>query len=138
MRNKIGIIIAAILLTGCATTTDAEVITGFTVNNAPVCVVDDLSTENRDLISEWARVNRLRVANTITDEDYAIGQAIYLSGQCGLLRGGVPVTIVLSDGTIYMLQFPDGALGGVVDSGFTETAPDPDPITGKEFRVDDD
>jgi hypothetical protein len=134
---------------GCATTTDAGVITGFTTDNAPACVVDDLSTENMDLITEWWRVNKLRVEDPegMSDEDKAIGQAIYNEGNCGLLRPGTPVTIVLSDGTIYLLRFPDGALMGVVDSGFSETMPDlgslrtiapPAPVTGKEFRVDED
>jgi hypothetical protein len=135
MRNKIGIAIAAIMLMGCATITDAEVITGFTTDNAPACVFDDLSTENMDLISEWARVNRLQREDALTDEDRAIGQAIHDAGNCGLLRPGTPVTIVLSDGTIYLLRFPDGMLMGVVDSGFTETASAP---RGKEFKVDDD
>jgi hypothetical protein len=131
--NRIGVLIATIMLIGCAGTINADVITGYTTDNAPACTVADLSTENMDLITEWWRVNKLRAEDALTDEDFAIGQAIYLTGQCGLLRGGIPATIVLSDGTIYLLELPDGSLAGVVDSGFTETAP---VYEGKEFIVD--
>jgi hypothetical protein len=130
-------IIATIMLMGCATTTDAEVITGFTVDMAPACEVSDLSTESMDLITLWWDLNRKRIAGTLTDEEMVQGAALEQT-RCGRLRGGTPVTIALSDGTIYLLRMPDGMLLGVVDSGFTETAPDLVPVTGKEFKIDQD
>ena len=135
MNKKIGVVIAAILLMGCATPGTADVITGYTVDDAPACEVDNLSTESMDLISLWWLLNKKLADGTITDEEYAQGLEIYGLGQCGLLRGGVPVTIVLLDGTIYLLRFPDGSLRGVVDSGFTETAPR---LEGKEYRIDEE
>ncbi len=135
---KIGIVvaIAASLLMGCATPSPADVITGFTVDEGPACGVEDLSTESMDLITLWWSLNEKRKAETLTPEEYGQGAVLFQSGQCGLLRGDVPVTIVLSDGTIYLIQFEDGALLGIPDSSFTETAPPP--VTGKEFRVDQD
>jgi hypothetical protein len=138
MKNRIVTVIATIMLMGCATPTDAEVITGFTVHGAPACGVSDLSTESMDLVTLWWSLNKKREDGTITPEEYAQGAELFRSGQCGLLQGGIPVTIVLSDGTIYLLQYRDGDLQGVTDGAFTETPPELEPVTGKEFKIDED
>ncbi len=136
MRNKIGAAIAAILLMGCATPSGGEVITGFTVNMGQACWVDDLSTESMDLLTLWWSLNKKKDDGTITEEEYNHGFSLEQSGLCGRLVGGIPVTIVLSDGTIYLLQFPDGSLAAVTDGAFTETTPPV--VDGKEFRIDKD
>lgn len=136
--NRALIAIATVLFLGCTTTpvtSPAEVITGYTVEMGPACVVSDLSTESMDLISLWWSLNKKRADGTITDEEYAQGSVIEQSGKCGLLLGGTPVTIALSDGTIYLLRFPDGVLMGVTSDSFTEKAPAP---KGKTFKVDED
>jgi hypothetical protein len=142
--KKIGIVIAAALFMGCATPSPAEVITGFTVDMGAACWVDDLSTENMALVTLWWSLNKKHADGTLTQEEYDQGSALEMSGKCGLLRGGTPVTVVLSDGTIMLLEFPDGMLAGVTDGAFTETPltirtiPVPSPVTGKEFKVDED
>ena len=138
MKSRIVVVIAAVLLMGCATPGTADVITGYTVLEGAACGVQDLSTESMDLITLWWSLNEKRKTETITPEEYVHGAILYRSGQCGLLQGGISVTIVLSDGTIYLIQFEDGALLGITDSAFTETAPVLAPVTGKEFRVDED
>jgi hypothetical protein len=99
-----------------------EPVRGVTVDNATGCFVSDLSTESMALISRWytlnQKMNEPGPQGTLTDEEFAEGRAIIANGQCGLLRGGVPVTIVLLDGTIYLAKFPDGALIGITSDGF--------------------
>ncbi len=138
MRTKIVVAIAAILLMGCATPGTAGVITGYTVNKAPACWVDNLSVESMDLITLWWRLNMKARAGTLTDEEFDIGSELWDSEKCGLMLGGVPVTIALLDGTIYLLRMPDDSLLGTVDSGFTETAPELPRLEGKEYKIDED
>jgi hypothetical protein len=132
--NRAIAIIAIALLMGCATPTTAEVITGFTVENGPACGVDNLSTESMDLITLWWTLNQKLLAGTLTEEERVQGSVLEQTS-CGHLRGGTPVTIVLSDGTIYLLRFPDGMLLGTTSDSFTEVRPGP---MGKEFKVDRD
>ncbi len=133
--SRIVATVAIALLMGCATPTTAGVITGFTVDNGAACDADNLSTESMDLITLWWSLNQKLKAGTLTGEERIQGSILQVTS-CGLLSGGTPVTVVLSDGTIYLLRFPDGMLMAVTDGAFTEEPPAP--VTGKEFRVDDD
>ncbi len=123
--NKIGIaIIAALLLAGCsgivASPATGKAIKGYTVKDAPVCLVTDLSTESKALITRWWLLNKKGDDGTLTPEEYAEGLEIYNSRKCGLIKDNIPVVIVLLDGTISLAQMPDGSLLGFTSGAFVE------------------
>ncbi len=118
--NKIGMaIIAALLLTGCSSVAGPAVgatVQGYTVHESPACVVRDLSIESKALITRWWRLNQIE-KDELTLEEYVEGSALHQSGKCGLLRGDIPVVIVLIDGTIVLGRMPDGSLHGFASDG---------------------
>jgi hypothetical protein len=89
--------------------------TGVTIDNGPACHVSDLSPESMDLITLWWKLNKARDAGTLTPEEAAQGGMISRSGKCGMMIGGTPVKIVLTDGTMYLGEWPDGTLFGFTD-----------------------
>ncbi len=118
-RIAITVIAALMFIAGPAA---SEPVVGFTVDNGPACAVNDLSTESMALITRWFNLNRKMQEpgpqGSLTDEEFAEGQELVLSGTCGLLKGGIPVHIVLSDGTLNLGKFPNGELMGFPAESF--------------------
>ena len=113
---------AAALLVLLATPSASTAITGITIDDGLACHVSDLSEESkslseesRDLIILWWTLNSKKDEGTLTEEEYRLGAALANSRQCGRMHGGVPVTIVQTDGTIYLGEWPDGELFGFTD-----------------------
>lgn len=132
--NRIAIaIITAALMIGCITgSVSSESIVGLTIDNSPACAVDALSTESMALITRWYNLCAKAKAGTLTDEERAEGRELYHSN-CGYIRGGIPVTIILLDGTILLARMPDGSTIGLTSDGFRRNT---DPAPYKEFRIE--
>lgn len=131
--NRIISIVATLLLVGCSSIiagpAASEVVKGYTIAYGPACDISDLSTESMALITRWWLLNEKGKDKTLTSEEYNEGEALFESGQCGLLLGDIPVVIVLLDGTIYLGRFPDGSLMGFTSDSFREAGD-----SFKEFR----
>jgi hypothetical protein len=116
--NKIAIaIITAVLLIGCVASSGADIspITGITIDNSLACRVSDLSEGSKDRIILWWTLNRKNKDGTLTQEEAALGSMLEMTGQCHRMIGGVPVTLVQTDGTMYLGKWPDGTLFGFTD-----------------------
>ncbi len=129
-RIAIAIITAALMM-GCITgSASSEPVVGFTIDDSPACDVDDLSPESMALITRWYNLCAKAKAGTITYEERVEGYE--LSSQCGYLRGDIPVTIILLDGTILLARMPDGSTMGLTSDGFRRNTDPPYSLPGEE------
>jgi len=117
-RIAITVIAALMFIAGPAA---SEPVVGVTVHDGLACVVSDLSTESMALITRWFVLDKKMKElgpGGLTAEEYAEGSALVTSGKCGWLYGEVPVTIILSDGTINLGRFEDGQVMGFPAESF--------------------
>jgi len=87
----------------------AEVITGTIVDNTPACVALGFDTYTKTLLNRWIELRtKLDAGLPLTDPETTEGATLEYTDTCGLLKGGIPVTLLLLDGGDYWVQFSDG------------------------------
>ena len=110
--------IAAMMFMAAPVLAQESTVRGVTVDGAPICHSHDLDADAKTLLNRWVELNRKMDAKTLTPEEFAEGQRIAMSGQCGLVRGGVPVVVTQLDGVDYLGRFPDGDFFVFKSDGF--------------------
>jgi hypothetical protein len=93
------------------------VMTGTTVHGTHACVAADLSTDSKSLLNRWIELDNKMESGTLTEEEFAEGQALYLT-ECGFLLGDFSVTVVLIDGIYYLIEASDGSQVIINADGF--------------------
>jgi hypothetical protein len=111
MRKILLTIMAACLLAFTAAadigppgTVETE-ITGVSVDYALVCHATDLGPEAKELLRTWVDLTAKLQAGTLTEEEHFMGSMIAQSGACIILNADIPGTVVLLDGTIYLVDY---------------------------------
>ncbi len=106
--RKLIVLAALSLMVGATAVAQESTVFGVTVHAAPICQADEFNDESKALIDKFWGLEQKRLAGTLTEEEFAEGSALVRSGQCGLVRGGIPVVVQILDGTTYFGKFPDG------------------------------
>ncbi|KKL87394.1 hypothetical protein LCGC14_1935150 [marine sediment metagenome] len=80
-------------------------ITGVSVDDALACNATDLSPEAKEVFRVWADLNVKMLAGTLTEMEHWEGSVLVQTGVCVNLRAGIPGTVVLLDGHVYLVDY---------------------------------
>jgi len=86
-------------------------VSGVSVDAALACHATGLGDDAKKLFRDWTDLNAKAAAGTLTDEEYMMGSMIAQSGACFQIAGGLPGTVVLLDGQIYLVDYCDPEWG---------------------------
>ncbi len=86
-------------------------IAGVSVDAALACHATDLGDDAKKLFRDWTDLNAKREAGTLTDEEYEMGSMLVRTGACFEIAGGLPGTVVLLEGHIYLVEYCDPRWG---------------------------
>jgi hypothetical protein len=98
------------LLLACSSRAE---LTGTTVGEPLSCFVQTLSTDAKALLNRWIALNEKAAVRAITDAELEEGRGLNFdivynpTGKCGSLPEGILVTVVVLDGTDYLIRTQD-------------------------------
>jgi hypothetical protein len=86
-------------------TEPVSTVTGVSVASALVCEAESLDGQSEALLKRWVELNEKSTVGDIEEAEQMEGMTLVRMGVCTSIRGGIKGTVVLLNGTAYLVRY---------------------------------